>query len=312
MNESASEMIRQGEDAITTVAASGELSIDSLIAQVAKVQEAMKAVMKSGEHYGIIPGTEKPTLLKPGAEKLCLLFRLDPQYQITRTDHDDGHLEYEVICTLYHIPTGQRVGSGVGFCSSRESKYRYRRGNHSCPTCGEETIIKGKAEYGGGWLCWRKKGGCGAKFGDGEFGDLGMVENPDIADTFNTILKMSKKRAMVDATLTATAASDIFTQDLEDMRSMLPKPVSVPVENSETPQQRSSRLDGEAAEWATQAASTTIPPEDAPSLSGSEMSADDFWKIVNDHDIDRKVAMDALRDSGGDFSQAMKDINNVD
>jgi hypothetical protein len=41
-------------------------------------------------------------------------------------------------------------------------------------------------------------------------------ENPDIADVYNTVLKIAKKRALVDATLTATAASDIFTQDLEE------------------------------------------------------------------------------------------------
>jgi hypothetical protein len=44
----------------------------------------------------------------------------------------------------------------------------------------------------------------------------GRVENADLADTYNTVLKMAKKRALVDATLTATAASDIFNQDLED------------------------------------------------------------------------------------------------
>ena len=293
MNDSTSEIIRQSEDLATVTVVDGELSIDSLIAQVAKVQEAMKAVMRSGELYGVIPGTEKPTLLKPGAEKLCLLFRLDPQYKITRTDHDDGHLEYEVICTLYHIPTGQRVGSGVGFCSSRESKYSYRRGTHTCPTCGEETIIKGKAEYGGGWLCWRKKGGCGGKFNDDEFGEIGMVENSDIADVFNTVLKMSKKRAMVDAALTATAASDIFTQDLEDMRSMLPKP---PAENPVTTEQGSSAPASEVAEYPTPSA---------------EFSADDFWKAVNERDIDRKVAMDSLRTAGGDFVAAMENITNA-
>lgn len=41
-------------------------------------------------------------------------------------------------------------------------------------------------------------------------------ERSDIADVYNTVLKMAKKRAMVDAVLTVTAASDIFTQDIED------------------------------------------------------------------------------------------------
>ena len=42
------------------------------------------------------------------------------------------------------------------------------------------------------------------------------AENPDIADVYNTVLKMAKKRAHVDATLTATGAGDMFTQDLID------------------------------------------------------------------------------------------------
>ena len=33
-----------------------------------------------------------------------------------------------------------------------------------CPNCGKDAIIKGKEEYGGGWLCYKAKGGCGAKF----------------------------------------------------------------------------------------------------------------------------------------------------
>jgi hypothetical protein len=45
------------------------------------------------------------------------------------------------------------------------------------------------------------------------------VEVPDIGDSYNTILKMAKKRAYIDAILSATAASDIFTQDLEDFAS---------------------------------------------------------------------------------------------
>lgn len=42
-------------------------------------------------------------------------------------------------------------------------------------------------------------------------------EHNNPADYYNTCLKMAKKRAYVDAVLTATGASDIFTQDIEDM-----------------------------------------------------------------------------------------------
>lgn len=198
------------------VALAPEWTIDDLVAQTQKVHAAMKAVMTNGEHYGVIPGTKKPTLLKPGAEKLMLLFRLAPKYDIIRGDLDNGHREYQVVCTLTHITTGAFVGEGVGNCSTMETKYRYRGGAHLCPKCGKDSIIKGKAEFGGGWLCFAKKGGCGAKFPDNAFsGQPEKVENPDLAETWNTILKMAKKRSLVDAVLTATAAGDIFTQDLE-------------------------------------------------------------------------------------------------
>ena len=47
------------------------------------------------------------------------------------------------------------------------------------------------------------------------------VETDNPADHYNTVLKMAKKRALVDAVLTTTAASDIFTQDLEDLNASL-------------------------------------------------------------------------------------------
>jgi hypothetical protein len=49
-----------------------------------------------------------------------------------------------------------------------------------------------------------------------KYQDAARQENPDIADVYNTVLKMAKKRALVDATITACAASDIFTQDMEE------------------------------------------------------------------------------------------------
>jgi hypothetical protein len=41
--------------------------------------------------------------------------------------------------------------------------------------------------------------------------------NPDLADVYNTVLKMAKKRAQVDATLTVVGASDLLTQDIEEI-----------------------------------------------------------------------------------------------
>ncbi len=200
------------------------LSITDVKSQVNLIQHVMREVMKVDEHYGVIPGTgTKPTLLKAGAEKLCLTFRLDPQYDIT--ERQDGvHLHVTSKCTLYHIPTGQRFGSGMGSCSTREAKYAYRKASRKCPSCQAEAIIKGREEYGGGWVCFKKKGGCGAKFNDGDRSIEGQPEgrlpNEDVADQYNTVLKMANKRSLVAAVLNAPAASDIFTQDIEDMPHM--------------------------------------------------------------------------------------------
>jgi hypothetical protein len=203
------------------------MSTVGVLRQVAVIQEVMTAVMHKDEHYGTIPGTKKPSLYKPGAEKLSLVFRLRPEYEIRRSDLGNGHREYEVVCTLYHIPTGQSVGQGVGSATTMEGKYRYRGGEK------EGTGQPVPKEY------WNLKkegklseaqalvGGAGFSAGkiDGQWeicsiGEKQEHDNP--ADYYNTILKMAKKRAHVDAILTATAASDIFTQDVEDMPEVIP------------------------------------------------------------------------------------------
>jgi len=288
-----SEMQREDDEAREMVATqmAGELTVDQLVGQIEKVQDAMRRAMHDGEHYGVIPGTQKPTLLKPGAEKLCLLFRLAPSYDVTRREMPAGHIEYEVACELRHITSDSLIASGVGLCTTMETRYRWRKGAHACPHCAESAIIKGKEEFGGGWLCWKKKGGCGAKFPDDAFdmADLKPVENPDLADCYNTVLKMAKKRAHVDATLTATAASDIFTQDMEDGSvthvGTTPKPSTMPPPKPVTEP-------------------SPVVTDVSPPGDGQDMAAW-FWETVGNAGIARKTAMAALKDSGGDFMAAM-------
>lgn len=59
------------------------------------------------------------------------------------------------------------------------------------------------------------------------------IENEDLADVYNTVLKMAKKRAHVDATLTVTGAGDLFTQDLIEDEDDPKKPaVKMPTEKA--------------------------------------------------------------------------------
>jgi len=153
--------------------------------------------MKEGEHFGKIPGCgEKPTLLKPGAEKLSFMFRLAPEYTVTERACPGEHREYQVICNLRSTRSSIVMGSGLGSCSTMETKYRYRKAEQTCPTCRKACIIKGKKEYGGGWLCFAKVGGCGAKFLDGdptiENQNMGRVEHDNPADYYNCVTPDTK------------------------------------------------------------------------------------------------------------------------
>ena len=172
--------------------------------------------------YGVIPGTQKPTLLKPGAEKLTDLFRCTPTFELIEKleDWDRGLFHYTFRVRIASRDAGTVLAEGFGSANSREGRYRWRNAGRKCPACGKETIIKGKEEYGGGWVCFEKKGGCRAKFKDGDAAiegqESGKVENDDIYTLVNTILKMAKKRALVDGAIALARCSDIFTQDVED------------------------------------------------------------------------------------------------
>ncbi len=205
------------------------LKVTEIKAQVNLIQEVMHDVMIKGEHYGVIPGTgNKPTLLKAGAEKLIMTFRLVPDMDIETIESVDGHREVRVKAKLY-TQNGVFLGAGVGACSTKEGKYRYRTGTlefTDTPIPKEywdmkkEDPIQAQTLIGGkGFVVKKTEQG---QWAIGIIGEKAEHDNP--ADYYNTVLKMAKKRALVDAVLTVTAASDIFIQDVEDMPEVIPQP----------------------------------------------------------------------------------------
>lgn len=173
---------------------SRSLTAADVRAQVNLMQDVMQEVMQEGVHYGKVPGTNSKSLWKAGAEKLMATFRLagDPEVESLGSE---GEVHYRVkvkLCTA----SGAFVGAGIGECSSQEDKYAWRAAvspKEFEATPENRRRIKYKRD-----------------------GEVKQVRtNP--ADVANTILKMAKKRAQVDAVITCTAASDIFTQDIEDL-----------------------------------------------------------------------------------------------
>jgi hypothetical protein len=183
---------------------SAALTLVRPIAKPAALVEAHKEVsslianaLEKDRDYGTVPGTNKPTLLKPGAERLALAFGAVPKYAIVEQEreHDRavpwtkqkkiwankfkgdrdftyqvesgeslGLYRYVVRCTLVQRETDVVLGEGLASCSTLESKY---------------------------------------------------IDRP--RDCENTTLKMAQKRAFVAAVLNAFALSDRFTQDVEEV-----------------------------------------------------------------------------------------------
>ncbi|WP_195603821.1 hypothetical protein [Clostridium tyrobutyricum] len=172
--------------------------VRNTLGKIAQFQSIVQKTLKKGHDYGEIGGVTKPTLLKPGAEKVLMLMGLTSEYDIIEKieDYDKGVFAYTIKCILRK--NGQKITEGVGSCNSKEDKYRWRWAKEDdLPIGSDITTLKSKTN----------------NYGTTKY----KIENDDIYSQANTILKMAKKRAQIDATLTVASLSEIFTQDIEDM-----------------------------------------------------------------------------------------------
>lgn len=207
------------------------LAVQQLQARMQTILEVMANVLEEGKDYGRIPGTDKPTLYKPGAEKLMLTFNLaagEPRIEDLSTSDE---IRYRVGVPIESADGRPRWG--IGEASSNEEKYRWRK-----PVCQEEfeeTPDHLKREK------WFK----GKDRSPAYKGKQVRTSPPDVA---NTVLKMGHKRAFIGGTLLATGASSVFNQDLEDFTKEMqasildtdPTIVAGPSRTPVTPAQRTS------------------------------------------------------------------------
>lgn len=181
------------------------VSVQDTLQTARIIQTVMQSVMKENTHYGIIPGCKQPSLYKAGSEALLSTFRIavEPIVEEFTSRDERGRvreIRYRVKCVGRHIGTNYEVGYGVGECSTGEDKYAWRRA-----VCDEEYDAADETDRRIKWGKWQNK----------------VQQTKQIrvspADMSNTVLKMAKKRAQIDLTLTALGCSDIFAQDLEDL-----------------------------------------------------------------------------------------------
>lgn len=227
---------------MTTPAAAerGMLRAEEVVARARRIQEVMKALMKDGTHYGTIPGTPKPTLYKAGSELILMTFRIAavPGDIIDLSTADE--VRYRVTMRGIAQGSGELLGEAAGECSSGEEKYCWRR-----PVCDQEWAEAAEDRRREKWM--RGK--------DGPFKAKQVRTQP--ADVANTILKMAMKRAQIAMTLVATACSDIFAQDLEDLPEGVRESVAGTDNHEPAParSQAPQRKSAPAAQASVQAAS---------------------------------------------------------
>lgn len=176
-------------------------AIQSQLKSIRAFQGVVNQTLEKDQDFGVIAGTQKPTLLKAGAEKILMLLGLSSEYEIIQQieDWSKGIFAYTVKCKLHK--GNQLITEGLGSCNSKEDKYRYRWAwENELPASAD------KSSY------VTKQFGSKTKY---------RIENDEIYSQVNTLLKMAKKRAQIDATLTVAALSNVFTQDMEDLKQFI-------------------------------------------------------------------------------------------
>jgi ssDNA-binding Zn-finger/Zn-ribbon topoisomerase 1 len=156
-----------------------------------------------GIDYGRIPGIKNPSLFQSGAEKIAKLLELAEYYDIIGQieDWDKGFFYYQIKCTLKLIGTDIVVSQGLGSGNSKEPKWAYRWlwPNDVPSNMDKSKMVTRKTKQGG----WQYR-----------------IDNEEIFEIVNTILKISKKRSFIDAVKSAGRLSNLFTQDVEDITAL--------------------------------------------------------------------------------------------
>ena len=195
------------------------------------LQEVMRGVMKEGTHYGTIPGTPKPSLWKAGAEVLCMTFRLAPMLD-SQVVKDDLDSEWPYTATKRD---GSIVhGTSIGFFEVEAT----------CTIHGPQGDVLSR---------------CSARCNNRE----AKYRALSLFEIRNTILKMAEKRAFVSAVLMATGASDIFTQDLEDLPDLAEPLVQMKVAKPPQNAQAQEALSPKREAWLVRAAQEAKLPDEA-------------------------------------------------
>jgi hypothetical protein len=169
-----------------------------------EIQAFVKTNMTPGVDFGVIPGTDKPSLYQPGAQKLAEIYGFSTSFKDVETiqDWERPFFLYRKKAIIESRRDGRFIGEGVGSCNSKESRYAYRWiFANEIPKGIDRSTLKSETKTS-------RNGKEYTRF---------RMPNEDIYSLVNTIEKMACKRALVHAVIGATRSSALFTQDVEDL-----------------------------------------------------------------------------------------------
>jgi len=163
----------------------------------------MQAILRENVDFGVIPGTgSKPTLLKPGAEKLLQWFGFGHTMERVEIERDGDGQRVGVTyrCTVTKsMPDGRTVTVATceGYAGYDEDRFFLTAEDARAKAEQRERANAARYNRPANTAKW-------------EF------ITTDYRAPWNSVIKMCQKRALVGAALQATSASTLFTQDVED------------------------------------------------------------------------------------------------
>jgi hypothetical protein len=110
------------------------LNVEEAVTTYKKLVEFVRKVLSPGTDYGIIPGTPKPSMYKPGAEKMRRFFNLQTQtrlsdkveqWDVSAGVHAFPLFSYTYITEVRDV-NNNLLATSEGNCNSYETKYHWR------------------------------------------------------------------------------------------------------------------------------------------------------------------------------------------
>lgn len=151
----------------------------------------VQKVLKPGIDYGLHPGTQSQALKDPGANTIINAFGCYAKAEVLFREVSDIRISYVFDIALISRDDGLVKSTGTGACTTMETRYGYRWVTDPEASGYDRETLKKRTR-------------------DGR--EQFRITNPEWSELENTILKMARKRAEVDAAMALPGVSRFLAE----------------------------------------------------------------------------------------------------